>query len=257
MKDSLDMLLTEPVYVAHDSLNILNPDVICHHGILGMKWGIRRYQNKDGSLTAAGKKRYYVRPDDDGYAGNLLTKKGKKEFKNKDGSWKDTPAAQKAKERYDANIKKALEKDAEKLGITNEVATILNKDYTVETTKGYYGDYTTYTKKSPKDKKKAYEIKIDAEDLNKSYNFKQHDEFEKHSEKILKECEEAAYEDVKDWGEGHEKETFIKNLETPYIYARPDSQTITIEYFSPDVMHYPTIEYDIKNKKVLNTSLQG
>ena len=29
-----------------------------HHGILGMKWGVRRYQNKDGTLTAAGKKRY-------------------------------------------------------------------------------------------------------------------------------------------------------------------------------------------------------
>lgn len=28
-----------------------------HHGILGMKWGVRRFQNKDGSLTAAGKKR--------------------------------------------------------------------------------------------------------------------------------------------------------------------------------------------------------
>lgn len=28
-----------------------------HYGILGMKWGVRRYQNKDGSLTAAGKKR--------------------------------------------------------------------------------------------------------------------------------------------------------------------------------------------------------
>lgn len=28
-----------------------------HHGIKGMKWGVRRYQNKDGSLTAAGKKR--------------------------------------------------------------------------------------------------------------------------------------------------------------------------------------------------------
>jgi hypothetical protein len=28
-----------------------------HHGILGMKWGIRRYQNKDGSLTQLGKQR--------------------------------------------------------------------------------------------------------------------------------------------------------------------------------------------------------
>lgn len=29
-----------------------------HHGIKGMKWGVRRYQDKDGSLTAAGQKRY-------------------------------------------------------------------------------------------------------------------------------------------------------------------------------------------------------
>ena len=30
---------------------------ISHHGILGQKWGVRRYQNKDGSLTEAGKKK--------------------------------------------------------------------------------------------------------------------------------------------------------------------------------------------------------
>lgn len=33
-------------------------DYLSHHGILGMHWGIRRYQNKDGTLTEAGKKRY-------------------------------------------------------------------------------------------------------------------------------------------------------------------------------------------------------
>lgn len=35
----------------------MDTNYLQHHGILGMKWGVRRYQNKDGSLTSAGKRR--------------------------------------------------------------------------------------------------------------------------------------------------------------------------------------------------------
>lgn len=37
----------------------LSSNELYHHGIKGMKWGVRRYQKKDGTLTAEGKKAYY------------------------------------------------------------------------------------------------------------------------------------------------------------------------------------------------------
>ena len=45
-----------------------------HHGIKGMRWGVRRYQNKDGSLTAAGKKRQRYWSDDAKTADNISRK---------------------------------------------------------------------------------------------------------------------------------------------------------------------------------------
>ena len=41
----------------NDYVIINTNDYLCHHGILGQKWGVRRYQNKDGSLTSLGKNR--------------------------------------------------------------------------------------------------------------------------------------------------------------------------------------------------------
>lgn len=37
---------------------VYNDEYLMHHGVKGMRWGIRRFRNRDGSLTSAGKRRY-------------------------------------------------------------------------------------------------------------------------------------------------------------------------------------------------------
>lgn len=45
----------------------LAPNELKHYGVVGMKWGVRKYQNEDGTLTAAGKARYARSPEGLGF----------------------------------------------------------------------------------------------------------------------------------------------------------------------------------------------
>ena len=58
-------------YILTSNGGFISSSELYHHGIKGMKWGVRRYQNPDGTLTAAGKKRVSQRRPDD-----IVIKKG-------------------------------------------------------------------------------------------------------------------------------------------------------------------------------------
>lgn len=93
-----------------------------HHGVIGMHWGIRRYQNKDGSLTSAGKQHYTKHPNS---LNRKLKKQIRQERKRQYGSgnqWIQTndigPKSKKAVEkqlRDQERITKAAEKDIDRI----------------------------------------------------------------------------------------------------------------------------------------------
>lgn len=60
-------------------------NTVSHSGILGMRWGIRRFENKNGTLTEAGKKRYskrYKSSNEKEYKSDDKQKSVTKSFKN-------------------------------------------------------------------------------------------------------------------------------------------------------------------------------
>lgn len=70
----------------------MNKTYLVHHGIKGQRWGVRRFQNTDGSLTSAGKRRYGTSNE---HGNTISNREGKKQL-HRDYKKADATAAEAA-----------------------------------------------------------------------------------------------------------------------------------------------------------------
>ena len=89
-------------------MNDLDSNELYHHGILGMKWGVRRYQNKDGTLTEAGKKRYDTGRKVGFFEARRIKKKRAEAAKKRSETLAKKKAEEESAQRHEAEKQEAI-----------------------------------------------------------------------------------------------------------------------------------------------------
>ena len=101
-----------------------NANELYHFGIKGQKWGVRRYQNEDGSLTPAGKKHYGNMSDDK--LQKSLYKQVKKARANQ-SDWSNQWNVNNTIGKYSKAVEDRYRKDAKKFQSSDEYKKAMRK----------------------------------------------------------------------------------------------------------------------------------
>ena len=222
-------------------------DSIMHFGILGMKWGVRRYQNPDGTLTPAGKKRYdrmnnYADDVLKRYPNNLHAQKIKEKAKKYGTETPEEAEKRKELEKKETPIQKDIKKEGFKI---DEYDRLYKKDGKDDMSLDH-----------PYKEKENYKVSFD--------NYKA---FKKDKDAHVKSMVEQSLKEFKKSNWDHSEETMnqlikeLKGASNAYHFeSYPGLVMVTLgNGYELDSIgsHVFSFEYDLKTRKITNFAIEG